>query len=486
MKYLRAIFANYFFFIISTVLFLVVTSLAIRTMGDEFFGLFSILNAIILFSGVGTLGMSSVVNKFASEKGDKQIAISTIFSTSTIILMPMALLSSGVLISLKGLIATKISTDIFIQNQFNRALVFTALSLFPQFLSRIPYGYLLSQLRNKTARLIDLLTNMAFWVGSILIAVFDKNLILIALWGGIVQLGSLCVLFFTTKNQNLWRFSFDLKAFKKIFHFSAFSFIEMLAIMLFQQFDRILVGITLGPTAAGVYSVGTSVGGKVSTVAGQATDIMIPFTSLKVSIEDRAEVYLVYRKLSKAIGLLIGLLGSLLVIWMPEILSLWISPLYSENYSNVFKIIVIAYSALCLSRPAHQTLTGMGRVNFTSITYLIISLTMLVLVYILAPLFGLIGASLANLCMIFLLVFNLYIYKLNNSHIRWKDLLADVAWGLCLPVLAYIIGTDINYIGIRLIFSLLFLAIVILNFVFDQFFIQQIRRIVKHFNLRPV
>ena len=66
-KYLGAVFSNVVFFIINSIFFLVITPISIHLMGYEFFGLWSILNAILLLSNIGSLGIDAIVNKFAAE-----------------------------------------------------------------------------------------------------------------------------------------------------------------------------------------------------------------------------------------------------------------------------------------------------------------------------------------------------------------------------------------------------------------------------------
>jgi O-antigen/teichoic acid export membrane protein len=73
-KYLKAISYNLIFFALSTLAFLILTPLAIRIMGNEFFGLWSIIFAIAQFTNIGTLGIGSIVNKFASENNCTEAA----------------------------------------------------------------------------------------------------------------------------------------------------------------------------------------------------------------------------------------------------------------------------------------------------------------------------------------------------------------------------------------------------------------------------
>jgi O-antigen/teichoic acid export membrane protein len=217
-------------------------------------------------------------------------------------------------------------------------------------------------------------------------------------------------------------------------NFSGDMFIESIAIALFQQLDRIIVGFTLGPAAAGVYSVGTSAGLRMAIVSGQVTEVMIPYASRKDSIHAGERLYAVFRQLSRTISLLVAALGGVLVIWMDEILSLWISPGYASAYSGIFRLMIVAYGILSLSRPAHQTLTGIGQVRFTSLVYLVTALSMLAALYVLSLRLGFFGAALANFIPLLLLSFNLYTYQRLAQRIVWRQVFGDLIWGLSVPL----------------------------------------------------
>jgi O-antigen/teichoic acid export membrane protein len=177
----------------------------------------------------------------------------------------------------------------------------------------------------------------------------------------------------------------------------------------------------------------------MSLITGQVTEVMIPFASLKDSINDRAQLFVVFRKLSQYVSLIIAGIGSLLILWMDKFLAFWISPSYALNYSNPFRLLVVAYGLLSLSRPAHQTLTGLGKVKFTSLVYLFSSCAMLSGVYLFSLHFGLYGAACADSIMGLLLVYNLYTYHNLAQRISWKAVLSDLQWGLFLPVIMYIL-----------------------------------------------
>jgi O-antigen/teichoic acid export membrane protein len=439
-KYLRAVSTNFAYLAVNAGFFLIVTPLAIKVMGEEFYGLWAMLSALMLFSNVGALGMDAIVMKFSSEAsadGDPQTQSNKIITAGTFVLLAMSILTAALLLLARNLISGNINAGAALREDFRQAVVWIAASIVPQFLSRVPYGYLLSQFHNGRVRQIELFSSVSLWLGTIVIALVGKNLVAVAAWCLFSNALVYAMYFWSVQRLVHFRLQPDLPTLRKLLHFSGYMFIENLAITLFQQFDKIVVGFTLGPALAGVYSVGTSLALRLSIVTGQATEVMIPYASLQESLGDQKKLFAVFRQLSQYIGLMLAGAASLLVIWMNEILSVWISPDYAARYAGAFRILIVAYGLLSLSRPAHQTLTGMGRVRFTAFFYMLATILMLAGVFFLSREFGFLGAAASNLALALLLVFDWSVYRRFQDRSAWKPMLADLQWGLSLPVLAY-------------------------------------------------
>ena len=434
-------------------------------MGDEFFGLWSILFAIAQFTNIGTLGIGSIVNKFGSENNNMDSEVSSIISSALIIVLPMAFVTFFILLGFRNVLVGNIKPSLTYLIQFKLALLICALSIIPQFITKIFQGYFLSQIKNKFVRTMEFISSIFPWIGGVLISAFEKNLVWLSIWNLFVPVAILFIYITSTTRSMKWEWAPKITTIKRMISFSAYMFLESSAITLFQQFDRILVGLTLGPVIAGVYSVGTSIGLRMSIVSGQATEVMVPYASLKNSLGENTTLYSTFRKLSEYISLMIAGLASLGIIWMHEILSIWISPEYASKYSTIFSVLILAYGFLSLSRPAHQTLTGLGRVKFTSFIYLFASATMLISLFFLSQRFGLYGAASANVVMVILLAMNLYTYKILNNKLDWSHVFADLKWGMSLPPLAYMVMLFHLPWYFRVSFSLLLglFALVIIN-----------------------
>jgi O-antigen/teichoic acid export membrane protein len=408
-------------------------------MGEITYGLWAILNSILLFSTVGTLGIGVVINKYGSEEGEDALDPVAIMTSGSIVLITTAVLLCSFIIIIRIPLTNWINIPLDDQKDFSLALTFIAVSLIPLFLSRGFQGYLYSQLRYDIGRWVETGMNISLWIGVIIIASRGYGIDFMTGWGLFVFTVMCSIFIWFLFKQGVIQWKWDVEVFSKLRSFSVYTFIESLAISLYQNFDRILVGIVLGPGLAGVYSIGTSIGLRLTIITGQITDVLVPYSSRKGSLEAHDEIYYVFRSVSRLITLIISFFASLLILWMEVILRLWISPGYSESYSFVFRIIILAYLILSICRPGHQTLVGLGKIRATSITYLIASMIMLAGIYIGSNSFGLIGAAGANMIMSVLFIYNFIVYKSLKKQTPWKVVLMDIGILSIFPAISFFI-----------------------------------------------
>lgn len=443
-RYLRAVSDNFISFAMSVVFFLAITPLAIRVMGGEFYGLWVVMNALMLFSNVGNLGIGAIVMKFSSEtpsEGDPSAQFNRIMSAGYVIVLAMSVVTALLLLLAGDVISHRLDTSLELEEQFRHSMGWIAAAVFPQFLSRVPQGLLLAQLQNRAARRIDVFASMSLWLGAVALSWIGRNLEAIAAWCFISSLLAFGLYVRAAGRLTVFHFRWDAPTLHRMLDFSGYMFLESLAISLFQQFDKVIVGITLGPALAGVYSVGTSLALRLPIITGQATEVMIPYASLQKSLGDQEKLYTVFRRLSRYVSLGLAGISSLLIIWMNGILSLWISPDYAARYADAFRLLIVAYSLLSLSRPAHQTLTGIGKVRFTALIYSFSTFLMLAGLFFLSRRFGLAGAVASNFMLVFLLAFNISVYSILDGSFSWRRMFSDLHWGLWLPPLVY--GVDL-------------------------------------------
>jgi len=171
-KYLKAISTNLIFFAISSLAYLIIIPLSIRAMGDEFFGLWSIILAIEWVAHVGSLGIGLIVNKLASENNHSDSETSSIISSALLIILPAAFISIFILFVSRNTLVNYINPPLAYLIQFKYALTIYGFAIIPEFVNEIFHGYFLSQLENKFVKTINLITFIFPWIGAIFISIF--------------------------------------------------------------------------------------------------------------------------------------------------------------------------------------------------------------------------------------------------------------------------------------------------------------------------
>ena len=403
-RYIQAVSANYANLIISTVFFLIITPLAIRIMGDEIYGIWTIINAFLLFSSVGTFGMGLVVNKFGAEEGADALSHETILSIAAVIVLAIATLICGGMLIFRMWFANNLVADPLLQEQLYLGFIFIALSLYPVFLGKVFQGYLFSQLRYGTGKAIETVTNIFLWSGAVIIIWLSNNLVYLSVLVFLIQLASISIYFYLVMRKRKFTFQWKANAFRKLWTFSKSAFIQSLSISLFQNFDRLLVGFVLGPSIAGAYSVGTSIGLRQMKITNQLSSVLVPYASKKESLRQPRDLFEVSNLISRLNNVLLMVVGGLLILWMEPILKIWISAEFSENYSRAFQIIILAYILISAASPRMQTLVGIGQIKVTSRIYFSSTILMLLLLYFLSNRWGMIGAAMSNFVMVLLLI----------------------------------------------------------------------------------
>ncbi|MBN2395434.1 MAG: oligosaccharide flippase family protein [Candidatus Atribacteria bacterium] len=480
-KYLNAVSSNLIIFGVNIVFFLLITPIAMGVLGEEFYGLWAILHAIVQFAGIGTAGISSIVNKFASEANiNSPEGHGKVITSGMIIVFILSIITALILISIKPIIINNIEiSSTLYRTQFDSAILLTAISLIPLFLSRVFQGFLFSKLQHNLAKQIELYHQIALWGGIVILSIWQKNLILIGLWSLFLTFFVLAAYVISVRRNFEYHHKIDKTLIRNMLNFSGYLFVEQLSITMFQQLDVVIVGMIINPSIAGIYSVGTSIGVRLSSLIGQITEVMIPYASLKDSLNDREKLYKTFRKLSYYVSLLVALIGVAAIIWMNELLTLWISADYAQKYTMFYQILIIAYSFISLTRPAHQTLTGMGKVKITSITYFITTIFMFGTLYLLAARLGFLGAVLSKGVMFLLGFYIIHTYQILQEKVIWKDSLKDIGLGLFLPSVIFLIVFLIPGIFTKISLSVLFIAIFSIILIKDQWIIKELQNFFK-------
>jgi O-antigen/teichoic acid export membrane protein len=428
-RFAFASFINVGYFVITSLVFLIVTPLAIKSLGKEIYGLWVILLAILQFASLTNLGSWEGTMKFVSQyfllnESRDELSTIIIFSYSFAILTGI-LTITGFWYA-RNFISSQISTNIMTSEALGNAIGLATISVLPMLVAGVSKGILLGLVRNEIAGGIETFINVLLWIGTVVIYHFASNLSSLAVWGLLTSIFYMiisCIWVFILLRPYKIHFVWKPEVVRRFIHFSILTWVSSLGNVMFQSIDRIFVGIIISPAIAGAYSVATSVSLRLTMIGNNLAQTATPFASLHEAQGNRTEVIKIYRQSIRITSFVLTACAAVLIVWIGPILSFWISPDFSSEYSQAFRLLILAYAVLSLCLPAYRTSIGLGWVKIPALIYLFCGIGVLSLIWFLGRKFGLYGAIFANFFEILLLLIPIYLSRKLTSKFQLERVL---------------------------------------------------------------
>ena len=404
---------NLAYLAVQSLMFIIVTPLLLKAWGAEGYGMWVIMLAIMRGAELAVFGMDQAVVKYVAQfsvEADAGRKISGVISFSTLFLIFTGLASCAIVWVLRDWIAINIFAALDV-SELADAFGLIALGLVPLFLSQVPLFVLYGLVYNELAGGLLLGYDVFLWGGALAIGL---------LGGSILDLGWLLLLvngvyFGLTSLAALWvlrpfklRFDWNLPLIKELVHYSFYAWIISIGIRFYQQVDRIIVGLVLGAALAGVYGIATGIAARLTRLASQFSQVLLPFASSYQVGERLQEIRTTFRHASRLVACLMVLASSVIVIWMDYILGLWISPQFSQDYTEAFRVLLIIYAFHSVMLPALRISLGLGWIKVPTIVIAASSIAMLVVLWMISQYLGLMGAVIANAVYIAVVYINFY------------------------------------------------------------------------------
>jgi O-antigen/teichoic acid export membrane protein len=411
------------YFGFQSLLFLVLTPWLFRVLGDEVYGLWSILVAITAFASLGDFGTSLAVVKYVAQFStldESRDDLSATILFSFIFLLLVGLLAGLILFGLRGWIISQVALSEVSSVQLASALTMIAVGLTPFFLSQLPKGILIGLVRSELAGGITTIQQTALLVGALVIGLCKGSIVELASWNLLVQavFGLLAAyLAWRVLRPFHLRLVWNKQVVPEIAVYSLVSWIANLGSMLFGSADRLLVGMLLGPSAAGVYAIVTGAAMRLNRLLAPITDVLMPFASSYQAAGKSARVQFAFKYGSRFAACLLVAIASALVLWSEPILTVWISQEFSNQYSSLFRVLVVCYAVFSMNAPAYQMSRGLGFLIMPAVITIGAGFATLGCIAALAPNLGLTGVAVANFAYTATLGINLYVAK--KLRLKW-------------------------------------------------------------------
>ncbi|URT70593.1 oligosaccharide flippase family protein [Cytobacillus firmus] len=391
------------------------TPILIKYLGLENYGYWILINSIIAIMGVSNFGLGNSIIKFGSKyiKVNQDDIFKDIISTTLFLSLVISLALILLSIVLDLFFYNLISTIIKLNIPFTIVTLIVSLKIVSGIFSSIIMAYQRYDITNK----INIFFNLVLILFSTCMAVLTskiEDLVIVLL----ITTAISSIFFFRKAKQILNRTSISIKfkkdAFKDIIHFGAFSWLQTIISIIYNQIDKIIVSILLGPQMLGVYTACLQIALKIHEIPTAAGAFLFPKFS-ESSEEGRNSYTKLYINASIILLLFIFLIGFSLFTFSSDILKIWIDEGFSKKYGHLLKVLIVSISCGTLFVVPFYLLNGLGYVKLNTLVNGLLSLVSVLSTLVLIPSFDLLGAAygrLLGLPIIIYIIFYVVEYKL--------------------------------------------------------------------------
>jgi len=392
-------FINYVFPILFSVF---ITPIVVRKLGVEDYGIYILVNTVIAFLGLLDLGLGVALVKYISQyhaegnvQGLKNLihsAYSLYFGIGVVGLLVYGILGEFFLPIFK--IGSQSQNHILVV--FLLAGVVFLVSSLSNVYAIIPAALQRFDITAKVS--LGQLTVFNFGVlaavllGYKLKVIFGLNII--------TSLG--LALVFRHKARELlpairFRLGWDKPEIIKAYKFGLLAAANNLASNSLIQLDRFIVPIFLGPASLSFYSLPGNVAQKTSGVSGSVVGVFFPLASALMGSGELDRLKGIYLRVMRNITLVAAACTMAITAFAYKILYYWLGKDFADKGAGILVILAATYFLLSLYASLTHFLLGLDRVKFLLYVSIGLAALNLILLLILLPAMGIVGAAWAYL-----------------------------------------------------------------------------------------
>ncbi|WP_053367828.1 oligosaccharide flippase family protein [Bacillus sp. FJAT-27245] len=394
---------NFLSFIITPLISLIATPLLLQNLGSELFGIWILVQSVLMILSMGDLGISTSIIKFGSsyisnsQKEKFTKLIDFCYGVSLII---------SVLISISTWFAGPyIVTSVFnvdLSNFRVASIAFKLIGLIVgiRLIGNVWASILMAHERYDIKGQINILFNIISSLFSIILVVLGFKIISLVVMILIVSFLNNLILFVNAVKifPYITFFpSFNFKLEKNVISYSFNAWLQLIVNMIYSQSDRFIITSTLGPTALGYYSVCIQLASKLHEIPAAVCSFLLPKLS---SLHEKADQPLL-RKTYKNFYLFVLLFsvtsGFTMFIFSHDILSLWINPSFADKSTLLLRILITTFFGMTLGIVPYYYLNAIGHAKYITRLGAVNSSISVVLSLFLTPIFGVTGTAFGRL-----------------------------------------------------------------------------------------
>jgi len=212
--------------------------------------------------------------------------------------------------------------------------------------------------------------------------------------------------------------------------FGCFSWLQAVSAVAFSQVDRLVIGMFLGAPAVAIYALCAQAAQTIHGIIGAGFHALFPHLSSRLETAPLADLRHTIRKAFNTNLALAVLLGLPFILFSHPILSAWMGQEFARQAWPVLTVLGGGFALFALNVTAYYTLLALGQVKLVTALNLAAGAAMILLMLLLIPKYGMLGAACARLItgpITCILYYPLY-RKLSDRSAKHPDPAALAAW----------------------------------------------------------
>lgn len=247
--------------------------------------------------------------------------------------------------------------------------------------------------------------------------------------------------------------AWDVGEIKKLYKFGFFASLASIANSSLDQLDRLIIPIFLGPAALSYYSLPGNVSQKTTTIVGSLGGIFFPLASSLKGIGDEGKLKVVYQKIVRNLTVAAAAITTAIMCFGYQILFYWLGKDFADRGFMVLLISGVTYFILSLYGILFNFLLGLGKTKFMSAWAFVLAVLNLVLLLVLLPVWGIVGAAWAYLGGVLPILFMFYWMETKYLGVQnFAGFYLKLYWKIFVVSSIFFLLT--KYLLLRLIFNL--------------------------------
>ncbi len=193
--------------------------------------------------------------------------------------------------------------------------------------------------------------------------------------------------------------AFEPQATRSLLHMGAFAWMQAVGFVIFAQFDRILLGVTLGALPVAPYALCVQFSQPIAGLPGSGLNFLFPYLAGRAASMSREELR---RTLAKALACNLAAVGCCacgLLAAGDWLMRIWAGAAVARSAEKILPIIVLGSALTGLSVTGNYALLALGRFRTVACINLAGRAAMLPLMLLLLNRAGLEGMAVSRLCL---------------------------------------------------------------------------------------